>query len=261
MEPMSQAPQVSNALPVVPRQPVVQGELAEIMRLAVERGDIAVLEKLVALKERVEDRNAASEFTQALAAFQAECPPIQKKSEASIVTRSGGSYKYRYAELDHIARVTRPVLVKHGFSYTWDSEMQGAALLCTCHLHHIGGHSRSAKFVCPTDSASAMSSQQRHAAALTFSKRQSLIAVLGLTTTDADTDGASPEPISEEQVLQIDEWLSLLDEDRRLRFLKYMGVAAVSTIKATDFDKAITSLRAVVDSIDKAKGKAKGGAA
>lgn len=261
MEPMSKAPQVATALPVITQPPVVHGELAEIMRIAVERGDVATLEKLVALKERVEDRNAASEFTQALAAFQAECPLIQKKSEASIVTKSGGSYKYKYAELDHIARITRPALVKHGFSYTWDSDMQGQALVCVCHLYHVAGHSRSAKFVCPTDSASAMSSQQRHAAALTFSKRQSLVAVLGLTTTDADTDGASPDPITEEQAHAIEEWLSTFDKPDRARFLSYMHAASVETILARDYDKAITACREKARAIEKSKGNVKGGAA
>ena len=161
------------------------------------------------------------------------------------------------AELDHIAHVTRPVLVKHGFSYTWDSEMQGTALLCICHLHHIGGHSRSAKFVCPTDSTSAMSSQQRHAAALTFSKRQSLIAVLGLTTTDADTDGASPDPITEEQARTIEDWLTTFDKPDRARFLSYMKAASVEQILARDYEKAVTACREKAKAIEKAK---KGGA-
>lgn len=229
-------------------------EISGILRLAVERGvPVDTIERLVALKERMDERSAAAEFNQALAAFQAECPAIRKTSTAKVTTKSGGAYEYRYAELDEIARTTRPLLQKHGLSYSWDSELAGDKIVCTCTLRHIAGHSQTAKFVCPTDTASAMSSQQKHAAALTYSRRQSLIQVLGLTTTDPDTDGASDERITEQQAYAIEDLIRESGADRA-RFLSYMGVASVGEIAARDYQKATTALR-------RKQTKTKGGAA
>lgn len=229
---------------VVVRAPAPPSEVDQILRLAIDKGvPVDTIERLVALKERAEERFAAAEFNQALTAFQSECGPILKSSTANVTTAGGGSYQYRYAELDQIDRVTRPLLTKHGLSYTWDSDMENDRLICTCILRHIAGHSQSAKFVSPTDSKSSMSSQQRYGAALTFAKRQSLIQVLGLTTTEHDTDGASDQRVTEEQIHTIEEWLTSSGADRKA-FLKYMNAEKVPTIFARDFQKAIAALKA-----------------
>jgi ERF superfamily len=222
----------------------VQSEIGQILRLAVEsKVPVDTIERLVALKERMDARSAASEFNNALASFQAECPSIKKTSTAKITTRSGGDYGYKYAELDQIARVIRPIIQRHGMSYSWDSEMLGDKIVCTCTVRHLAGHSQSAKFVCPTDSSSAMSGQQKHAAALTYARRQSLIQVLGLTTTDDDTDAATQQKITDEQAFNLEDMIADSGADRT-KFLAYMGVARIGDILASDFKKAHTALLA-----------------
>lgn len=225
--------------------PPTQSEIGAILRLAVEKNvSIETIERLVALKERAEERTAAAEFNVAVAAFQSECPPIQKKSQAKITTKSGGEYGYSYAELDTIAQTIRPLLTKHGLSYSWDSDFDARGMLvCTCTLRHVGGHAQSAKFSLPTDTTSAMSSQQKHAAALTYARRQSLIQVLGLTTTEPDTDGAGDALLSDQQRASVEQWLRDSGADLE-KFLAYMGVSTVDEIKAHDFTKAISALRA-----------------
>ena len=53
-----------------------------------------------------------------------------------------------------------------------------------------------------------MSEAQKHGAALTYGKRQSLTSVLGLTTADDDTDGVErggkPDPITEGQLADLE---------------------------------------------------------
>lgn len=224
-----------------------QGGVESILRLAVEKNlGVEALERIVALHERMSERAAASEFNRAVAAFQAECPSIPKTSQAKITTRSGGEYGYRYAELDQIAKVVRPILEKHDLSYTWDSSMDTAGLVkCVCTLRHVAGHSQSATFVAPTDSSAAMSGAQKAAAALTFARRQSLIQVLGLTTTDPDTDGASEERISEQQELEINDLVREAKADLSA-FLKYMRAESIADIRARDYRKAVEGLKAKI---------------
>lgn len=223
----------------------VVGGVQDILRLAVEKGlDVASMERIVALHERMSERQADAELAAAMAAFQAECPPIARTSQASITTRGGSGYGYRYAELDQIARTIRPILQKCGLSYTWDSEITDKGLLAAhCTVRHVGGGRTTATFSAPTEGSPSMSGAQKHASALTYARRQSLVQVLGLTTCDPDTDAASDERITEEQEMEIKDLLEVTHSDVA-GFLRYMKADAVSAILARDYAKAMAGLRA-----------------
>ena len=211
------------------------------------------LEKLVALFNQQEDRAAAREFSAAMAAFQAECPPIRKASTAEIVTTSGARYSYQYAELDMIANTIRPLLHKHGLSYTWDSSEAGGLLACTCTIRHANGHSVASKFTCSIDSAAKMSGAQKSGAALTYAKRQALIQALGLTTGEPDTDGAASRhaetgpTITEDQAANLDAMLDELkakDPHIKARFLRHLKAEKLGDILASRFKGCVEMLEA-----------------
>lgn len=217
-----------------------------LVRIALERGDVAVdtIERLVALRERVEDRAAREAFVGAMSEFQAECPPISKNRTARVKTKTGGSYSYGYATLAEIAETVRPILAGLGLSYTWDSVVEEGTIRVTCTLRHAHGHSETATFTAPTDAAtSAMSKQQEVAAALTYGRRQSLVQVLGLTTADDDTDGRTtpPKTISEKQAAEISALIEHVGADRE-RFLQWIGVGAVDDIPAARHREAVQAL-------------------
>jgi len=213
---------------------------------AIERGiDVAGLERLVALHERVADRQAVQEFADALASFQAECPSVQKTSTANIATKGGARYSYTYAPLDVIAATVRPFLHQRGLSYTWDSVLEQGRLTCICTLRHVNGHSINASFVAPVESSAGMSEQQKHAAALTYARRQSLVSVLGLTSTEPDTDAASTDTITGEQVKELEDMIVRARADRA-RYLKYLGVACLEDLCASEYASAFTALQAKI---------------
>lgn len=217
--------------------------ITRMLEMALEKGlAVETLEKLVALHERVSDRAAAAEFADALASFQAECPPISKTSTGKVATQSGTSFTYKYAELSHIAETIRPLLHARGFSYSWDSEIKDKMMSATCTLRHVNGHKESSSFACPTETRAGMSEQQKYAAALSYAKRQSLIQVLGITTADPDTDAANPATISKEQIAEL---RALADEVKAdmPKFLQYMGYKTLEEIRALDFNMARTALQ------------------
>lgn len=227
--------------------PYENGEqVTSLVRLAIERGvDVGVLERLVALQERVTERDARAAFFQALADFQDECPEIQKTKKAEIATSSGAKYSYTFAPLEAITRGIRPALKAHGLSYSWDVEPGGdGVLMVICVLRHIDGHQERARFPVPIESSAKMSGAQKNGAALTYGRRQSLIAVLGLTAAD-DTDAADPKDdtkITEAQVADLDSLCTEVGADRP-KFLKYMGVGSFSDIRACDYSRAVNALR------------------
>ena len=214
-----------------------------LLHSAVERGaSVETLERLTALHERISARQAEAAFGAALAKFQARCPPIQKTAKTEYTTKSGMRVRYTYAPLDRIAWTIQPLLEECGLSYAWDCEC-GDHVKCTCTLRHSAGHHVTATFSAPVDSAAAMSGPQKVASALTYGRRQSLVQVLGLTTTEPDTDAASVETITSAQV---DTLQGLIDESGADagRFLRYMEVGSLPDIKAVDFGAAVAALEA-----------------
>lgn len=221
----------------------------QVIADAVQSGQMSVdvVERLVALEERITERNARMAMLEALAAFQSECPVIQHNSQAKIATKAGGSYGYRYASLDHIAATIRPLLRKHGLAYSWDTTLDGSAIVTTCTLTHVDGHQMQSSFTAPTETRAQMSGAQSAASANTYAKRQSLVSVLGLTTADEDTDGAVPQqakaagPISKADIAKIQAKMTEVGADPE-RFLAFLGVDSLELLPASRVREALAAL-------------------
>jgi len=226
--------------------PVGDGEIMGLLARAVEAGaSVEALERLVALKERVDRENARRAFFEALSRAQDEMPEIPKRHQASIVTKSGAAFSYRYAALEDITRVVRPVLARHGLSYAWDVTQGENALVVTCVLRHVDGHEERASFPVPVDSGARMSAAQANGAALTYGRRQSLIAVLGLTTADDDVDGADvgapSDRITRQQAADLDALIDEVGADRQ-KFLAWAGVERIEDLPADRYAIAVRML-------------------
>ena len=241
---------MSGELPLVAREgnlPAQDNSPAAILRVAVETGlDAATIEKLAALAWKQQDRDAAQEFARALTEFQINCPPIRHdKKVGGGATNSGGTgYGFSYSSLNAINNIVRPRLNALGLAYSWSGGVKDGFVHQTCTLRHVNGHMEHSYFSCPADSKSpGMTGQQKHGGADTYARRHSLTAILGLTTTDEDTDGADPSTITPEQAATIRDMISAVGANEN-KFLLYMGVGEVEDIRASDYRKAIVALKA-----------------
>lgn len=226
--------------------PAGEHNVMDLLHHAIESGaPVDALERLVALKERVDRENARRAFFEALRRAQDEMPEIPKRHQASIVTKSGAAFSYRYAALEDITRVVRPVLARHGLSYAWDVTQAEGALIVTCVLRHVDGHEERASFPVPVDSGARMSAAQANGAALTYGRRQSLIAVLGLTTADDDVDGADvgapSDRITRQQAADLDALIDEVGADRQ-KFLAWAGVERIEDLPADRYATAVRML-------------------
>lgn len=153
---------------------------------AIDRGvDAATMEKLVALQMQVMEKNAEMAFNRAFQAFQSECPSVDKNRTADT-----GKFKYKFADLDHIASVVKPHLQRHGFSFTFDTDGDGNF---RCHLHHVDGHSRTASVKLPEYVFDKINNLQCEGVRNSYGRRYALLSVLGITTGDEDADGMLPQ--------------------------------------------------------------------
>lgn len=116
----------------------------------------------------------------ALVAALAELTVVEKGRTADMKT-----YKYDYADLADVVKVTRPVLAAHGLTALTPVHGHGAGLACTVIILHASGsrldlgpfpfpHGRDA---------------QATGSMVTYHRRYSLLAALGMAAGD-DDDGA-----------------------------------------------------------------------
>ncbi|HEY3967253.1 MAG TPA: ERF family protein [Planctomycetaceae bacterium] len=184
----------------IPAEPSAGHILARAMELMAQPGSgftIEAFEKLVALKERAEDKKAETDLESALRDFRRNCPQILK---TRTVKNKAGEDMYRFANLEDVKAVVDPRLSGNDLSYSWDSKFIDGVTTTTCTLRHIGGGKRSANFTSGMAGAPSMNSAQAAGSTLSYGQRYSLLAVLGLSA-DLDDDGRSanrlpsPEPV------------------------------------------------------------------
>lgn len=227
----------------------------QLIMAALDRGvPPESLERLVALKDRMEDRNAQKEFTRALAKFKAECPPIRKSKHVRIEGRSG-SYGYDYAPLEEALPIMAPFLDSNGFVVKWDRTADKNMLTSICTLKHVGGHSETSSFTLPTESANpGMSIQQKYGGAATFADRKAFFAVIGIVAEKEDAAAQreiDPALVNEDQLIDLTDKLAERLQGKtpqkaaewKKRFFTHFGVESLSQIRAAQYKEAVVALQ------------------
>ena len=158
---------------------------SQLLEMAVAQDlDIEKLEKLVAMQERFDAREARKAFYAALSIFQSEVPEIPKTEKVSF-----GETKYSYAPLGSIVKAISPALLANGLSYRWDFDTTGE-IVVSCVITHIEGHSETTTMSAPTDTSGSKNQVQSRASSITYLQRYTLIGALGLATANQDNDAA-----------------------------------------------------------------------
>ena len=163
---------------------------AKLLEVAIQNDlDMDKLERLMAMQERWEAKNAQRAFFDALAGFQAECPVIKKTSQVDYTTAKGRTF-YTFAPLDQIVRQTKEPLARWGLSYRFNQEeSSNGVIVVTCILTHRDGHSETCTLSGVSDQSGGKNNIQAKSSTTSYLRRNTLSGVLGLATTDSDDDG------------------------------------------------------------------------
>lgn len=120
----------------------------------------------------------------AFVAAQAEMPEITKGRKANV-----GNYSYTYADLGDVINTVRPTLIKHGLAVAQDVSRHERMIEVFTLLVHKSGESVSFG---PMGFESG-STPQASGSAVTYARRYSLLAALGLATEDDDGQSAAKD--------------------------------------------------------------------
>jgi hypothetical protein len=159
--------------------------------------DADKLMKLLEVQERWEKNEARKAFVVAMSAFQAEAPKIVKDSKG---------HNSSYAKLPGVIAVVAPLLSKNELSYSWVTNQSDKGTTVTCKITHILGHSEATSLFAGNDKTGSKNDIQALGSTVTYLKRYTLEAALGLAEAEQDDDGNGacdpnnlPEPTSKER--------------------------------------------------------------
>lgn len=154
--------------------------------------DVDKMERLFAMHQKMEERQAEQMFSDAMKAAQAQMPVVVKDRHNTQTSSD-------YATLDAINKAIRPIYTSNGFSLTYDTEdspLEGHVRV-VCRVLHSGGHSKAYHYDQPMDSAGIggkVNKTPTHArgSAITYGRRYLALMIFNLST-GYDDDGNSAD--------------------------------------------------------------------
>lgn len=126
-----------------------------------------------------------TELAQALVKFQEQCPNIPLNESVTVKLKSGGQYSFRYASIDHILNLIRPILSKHGLAFT---QLLGKPGVVSTVLMHSSG-----QWIESITEVNSTGSIQDIGGHYTYLKRYALCAILGVVAESDDDAGSGDD--------------------------------------------------------------------
>lgn len=206
--------------------------LSMIERVALDpNSDLAKLEKMLDMQERVLNRNAQQAFSADMALMQSELPRVIKSKQG---------HNSNYAPLEDINDAIRPALHKFGFAVTFAIEQLDKEIAVKTILSHKMGHREETTIRLPADTGGSKNSVQAVGSTISYGKRYGICAILNISTGD-DNDGALPasnEP-------DVTDWITLIGDSASLDELKKNYMEGYNDMK--QFKGAVQKINAAKD--------------
>ena len=147
--------------------------------------DMDKLERLLDMQERIMNKQAETEVNAALAAMQADIPSVAER---------GTGHNIKYATLEDIVDVVRPIMNQYGFAVSFSVEQAEKTITIIGELVHKGGHSKQTKMILPHETSGSKNAVQAIGSSVSYGKRYVLCAMLNIATRGEDDNGYAAVP-------------------------------------------------------------------
>ncbi len=228
---------VDTTLATVQREPSVavmlQSALTSIQTGEITGQHVEVLSKMMDLYERNEKREAEKAFADALVALQGET--IRVEATKAVDKKADGSCRYRFAPYEEIMAKVQPMLTRHGFSITFDTEEGETRLTSVCTLTHKSGHSRSNRFACRYTKPPGSSDSQGDMSTKSYAKRGALCDALNIVIDHDDDARMEGPPIGKALAEDLEARVKACGANEEA-FLRFAGAAHYEAIPDTRYD-------------------------
>lgn len=199
--------------------------------------DVAKLERLLAIREKIVTDARRTAFMEALARLQARLPQITK---SGTITDRDGAIRNRFAKIEDIDVVIRPLCADEGFSFAFDSQPKPPGIEYSCTMAHRDGHSETKTLNLPIDTGAGRNAVQSIGSTTSYARRYLLGMHLNLVTRDEDDDGNAhgAAPITAEQAAHLRAELARVGGNEA-RFLNWIAAPTFEEIRAANYSRAV----------------------
>ena len=218
-----------------------QSDTAAIMHM-IERAardpavDITKLQQLLELRTKIEEREAARQFDEAMADAQADMRPVATDAN-NTQTQS------KYASYVALDRALRSIYSKHRFGVSFNTGKdapEGYVRVLAAVTH--GAHTREYHIDMPADGKGArggdvMTKTHATGSAVTYGRRYLLTMIFNIAVGDDDGNSAGGETITEAQAKELEKLITDTGGDVA-KFCEFAKVGALSEIGAARFEAA-----------------------
>lgn len=207
------------------------------------QADLAKLERMLDMRERVEAREARRAFDQAIAEAKKEIGPISRTGEVEYTNDRGKRTHFKHETLDGIAAAIDPILSANGLSYRFRSEQKEGMVHVTCIIAHRDGHSEETTLQGSPDTSGSKNNYQAVGSAVTYLQRYTLKLALGLSAA-RDDDGKGAETKSTITEVQLCELRDLIEASGANldKFLLAYQAPTLEQFPSASFEKAKAQL-------------------
>lgn len=219
-------------LPPARQGPDVGDMLQAIIQKGVTAENVAALDSVVKLYERMEDRKSAKSASQALRELQSEAKAIE--ATRAVPDRNGG-IRYKYVPYEEIMTQAQPLLTKYGFSVRYSQRMEQDRETVVCMLTHDDGHTFSNEFTVRVGSGPpGATTTQADSSAGTVAQREAFCDALNIVRRRDDDARLQGGAVTAEQADELERRVAEVNADRAA-FLKYAGAKSFKEIPSEKY--------------------------
>lgn len=202
-----------------------------------------VIHRLIDAQERVLNKNAEMAFHAAMARLQPRLPRIEKKGKIDFTSKKTGEQQVTpYARYEDIDQAIRPLLSEEGFSLSFNTEWGNDGVMASGTLAHREGHHQQASIRLPLDTSGSKNNIQAMGSTISYARRYLTKMLLNIVEVGEDDDGATSEPLLEEQLQEINELLERTGTEAT-KFCDALGLPELEKIQQKDFTRALNALK------------------
>ncbi len=224
-----------------PETPQAQDVMSVIARAASDPTvDVAKMEALLNMQERLMKMSAEQQFNADLVALQAEVPRVSKLGQ--IVNK--GTVQSTFARYEDIDKAVRPLMNQYGFAVSFDNpKLAGGVMEFTAQLRHRTGHKETYHLSLPVDSSGAKNGTQGAGSTSSYAKRYLLCDILNIVTEGQDNDGNGDPPITGDQLMTL-ETLIRDTKSSTQKILAFAGVESLKDVPSSKYNAIVKGLQA-----------------
>lgn len=154
--------------------------------------DIDKMERLIAMQERIEAKQAKASFTAAKLALRPALPEITMRGHIVIRDKIDPNKIIQdtpFARFEDIHSAIVPVLTEHGFDLSFKNGLSpDGKVRVTTVLDHKDGHSEETYFDLPHDSSGSKNAVQAVGSSTSYAKRYGVLSLLNIKVVGEDDD-------------------------------------------------------------------------